>query len=51
MTNTEYRKARGTDKPFICSEEEAKAIWTEFIRKDKWKSTKTPPSPEVTAAK
>jgi len=51
MTNTEYRKARGTDKPFSCSEEQAKAIWNEFIRKEKWKSTKTPPTPEAAPAK
>lgn len=50
MTNAEYRKKRGTDKPFNCSEEEARAIWTEFIRKDnKWKSTKVAPTPPETA--
>jgi hypothetical protein len=51
MTNTEYRKTRGTDKPFSCTEEQAKAIWTEFIRKDKWKSTKTAPTPVDTPTK
>ncbi len=46
MTNAEYRKKRGTDKPLSCTEEEAKVIWTESIRKDnKWKSNKAAPTP------
>jgi len=44
MTNTAYRKSRGTDKPFSGSEERAKAIWNELIRKEKWKSTKAAPT-------
>jgi hypothetical protein len=51
MTNAEYRKLRGTDKPFNGSEEEAKVIWNESIRKDKWKSTRTAPTPESAPAK
>lgn len=35
-TNTAYRKLRGTDKPFSGSEEQAKAIWNELMRKEKW---------------
>ena len=31
MTNDEYRKSRGTNKPFTGSEEQAKTIWTETI--------------------
>lgn len=51
MTNAEYRKQRGTDKPCNCSEEQAKAIWTESIRKDnKWRSAKVPPTPPETVA-
>ncbi len=53
MTNAEYRKARGTDKPFSASEEQANTIWNESIRKDnKWKSSKVAPTPpEATPAK
>jgi hypothetical protein len=36
-TNTAYRKLRGTDKPFSGSEEQAKAIWNELMRKEKWR--------------
>lgn len=35
-TNTAYRKLRGTDKPFSGSEEQARAIWNELMRKEKW---------------
>ncbi len=37
MRNDEYRKSRGTDKPFNVSEEQAKATWNEFIRKEKYR--------------
>ena len=40
MTNDAYRKSRGTDKPFTCSAEQAKAIWNETIRKEKWQYKK-----------
>lgn len=36
MTNNAYRKSRGTGKPFSGSEEQAKAIWEELIRKEKY---------------
>lgn len=32
MTNTAYRKSRGTEKLFSGSEEQTKAIWNELIR-------------------
>lgn len=32
MTNEEYRKSRGTDKPFNGSEEKAEAFWKQFSR-------------------
>jgi len=51
MTNAEYRKSRGTDKPFSGSEEQTKAIWTEFIRKEKWRSPKATPPAEATPSK
>jgi len=35
MMNAAYRKSRGTEKPFSTSEEQAKAIWNELIRKEK----------------
>jgi len=35
MVNEVYRKARGTDKPFTTTEEQAKALWNEQIRKEK----------------
>jgi hypothetical protein len=35
ITNAAYRKSRGTDKPFSGSEEQANAIWNEFIRQKK----------------
>jgi hypothetical protein len=35
-TNTAYRKLRGTDKPFSGSEEQARTIWNELMRKEKW---------------
>jgi hypothetical protein len=40
MTNTAYRKSRGTEKPFSGSEEQAKAIWNERIRKEKYQYRK-----------
>jgi hypothetical protein len=36
VTNTNYRKLRGTDKPFSGSEEQTQAIWNELIRKAKY---------------
>jgi hypothetical protein len=48
VTNTSYRKSRGTDKPFTVSEEQAKAIWTESVRQEKWRSAK--PAPAVPPA-
>jgi hypothetical protein len=44
VINAAYRKSRGTDKPFSGSEEQAKAIWNELIRKEKWRSTKETPA-------
>jgi hypothetical protein len=49
MTNAEYRKARGTDKPFNGTEEQAKAIWNESIRKERWRSPKATPPAEPTS--
>jgi hypothetical protein len=40
MTNTAYRKLRGTDKPFSGSDEQAKAIWIESMQQAKWRSAK-----------
>lgn len=40
VINAAYRKSRGTDKPFSGSDEQAKAIWNELIRKERWRSTK-----------
>ncbi len=37
VTNTNYRKLRGTDKPFSGSEEQTQAIWNELIRKEKYR--------------
>jgi hypothetical protein len=48
MTNEAYRKSRGTDKPFCASEEQAKAIWSEFIRKEKYRHSRPDATPEVT---
>ena len=47
MVNEAYRKSRGTDKPFTVSEEQAKAIWNELIRKEKYQYRKPNPSPEA----
>jgi hypothetical protein len=44
VTNAAYRKSRGTDKPFTASEEQAKAIWIESVRQDRWRSAKTAPT-------
>ena len=49
MTNTDYRKSRGTDKPFSGSEEQAKAIWIELLRKEKWRPAKAAPTTAPTA--
>jgi hypothetical protein len=48
MTNTEYRKSRGTEEPFSGSEERAKAIWNEQIRREKYPYRKPNPTPEAT---
>ena len=45
MTNDAYRKSRGTDKPFTASDEQAKVIWNESLRKEKWKSAKETSAP------
>jgi len=51
VTNDAYRKSRGTDKPFSGSEEQAKAIWNELIRKEKYQYRKpTPPAVPATKA-
>ncbi len=47
MTNEAYRKSRGTNKPFSGSEEEAKAIWNELIRKEKYPYRKPNPTPQA----
>ncbi len=44
VTNAAYRKSRGTDKPFNNSEEQAQAIWTEQVRKEKWTPAKATPA-------
>jgi hypothetical protein len=44
VINTAYRKSRGTDKPFSGSDEQAKAIWSELIRKEKGRSAKETPA-------
>ena len=48
MMNDAYRKSRGTDKPFSGSEEQAKAIWNELIRKEKHQYRKPDSTPEAT---
>ncbi len=48
MMNAEYRKLRDTDKPFSGSEEQAKAIWTKSIRKERPQYKKANPTPEAT---
>jgi hypothetical protein len=48
MTNGAYRKSRGTNKPFTGSEEQAKVIWNEVIRVEKFQYRK--PSPSTGAA-
>lgn len=47
MTNAAFRKAQGTDKPFSGSDEQAKAIWTELIRKEKYQYRKPKATPET----
>ena len=49
MTNTDYRKSRGTEKPFSGSEEQTKAIWNELIRKEKWRPAKAAPTTATTS--
>lgn len=49
MTNDEYRKLRGTNKPFTASEEQVKATWNESIRKEKFQRRKPDSSPEATS--
>jgi hypothetical protein len=48
MTNAEYRESRGTDKPFSGTEEQAKVIWNERIRKEKHQYRKPDATPEAT---
>ncbi len=48
MMNDAYRKSRGTNKPFSGSEEQAKAIWNERIRREKYHYRKPNPTPEAT---
>jgi len=48
MTNAEYRKLRGTEKPFTGSEEQTQAIWNERLRKEKYHYRKPNPTPEAT---
>ncbi len=47
MMNDAYRRSRGTDKPFCGSEEQAKVIWQELIRKAKpqYRKPGSPPEP------
>lgn len=45
MTNEAYRKSRGTDKPLNCSEEQAKIIWRNSIRVEKFQYRKPNPLP------
>lgn len=45
MTNDAYRKSRGTNKPFSGSQEQAKAIWNEQIREEKFQYRKPNLSP------
>jgi len=40
MTNDEYRKLRGTNKPFSASEDQVKVTWNESIRKEKYQYRK-----------
>ena len=47
MVNAAYRKLRGTKKPFSGSEEHAKVIWNELIRKEKYQYRKPNPLPET----
>ena len=47
MTNTEYRKLRGTEKPFSGSEEQTQVIWNEQIRREKYHYKKPDPTPEA----
>jgi len=48
MTNDQYRKSRGTNKPFTASEEQVKLIWNESVRKEKYQYKKPNPSPGTT---
>ena len=49
ITNTDYRKSRGTDKPFSATEEQAKAIWIELLHKAKWRPAKAAPTTAPTS--
>jgi hypothetical protein len=49
MMNDAYRKSRGTEKPFNGTEEQAKAIWNEQIRKEKYRYRKPQSTPDSTA--
>lgn len=47
MTNDQYRKSRGTNKPFIASEEQVRLTWNESVRKEKYPYKKPNPSPDA----
>jgi hypothetical protein len=47
MTNDEYRKSRGTNKPFTASEEQIKLVWNESVRKEKYQYKRPNPSAEA----
>jgi len=47
MMNAAYRRSRGTEKPFSGSEEHARVIWSELIRKEKYQYRKPHPLPEA----
>lgn len=47
MTNDQYRKSRGTNKPFIASEQQVKLTWNESVRKEKYQYKKLNPSPDA----
>jgi hypothetical protein len=47
MDNAAYRKSRGTDKPFSGSEEQARVIWNEEIRREKYQYKKPDSAPEA----
>ena len=47
MTNDQYRKSRGTNKPFTASEEQIKLIWNDSVRKEKYSYKRPNPSAEA----